>query len=69
MKTIKLQMRIHGVAGAMLVSLLLSACGSTSGMSAAAPSGPATNSKPPPVVITGLAMPGTVSVVTATNAN
>jgi hypothetical protein len=66
MRMRKLQLRTHGIPGAAVVTVLLAACGGSSGTTAAAPG---SGSNPPPAAITGLAMPTTVSVVTATNAN
>jgi ABC-type phosphate/phosphonate transport system substrate-binding protein len=60
MKMTKLHMRIAAIASAALASALLAACGGSSSAAAA---------NPPPAVVAGLAMPTTVSVVTATHAN
>jgi len=61
MRVSQLQMRIYCVISAALAAALLAGCGASSNTTAA------NGSKPPPAAITGLAMPPTVSVVTATN--
>lgn len=60
MKMTKFHLRFAAIATAALASSLLAACGGSSSAAAA---------NPPPAAVTGLAMPTTVSVVTATHAN